>query len=212
LVAPVSGPVTAMMGWVSPATPARPEVVTALENERDRWKQLYQNLQQENADLRKKFEQYGKGFLPSELPVSQILRRVIGSSPEPGEQITVRVWKEDGVERNTVATTEGVQLVGRVISATGLTCSVRLITGMSAGSIECVIMLSDEQQGPRCRSLSPIAGGRLQGRVRAESSQNPPRSGTWRGSTTRPGPGALRCSWWAGCRSASRWNRRGGIW
>jgi cell shape-determining protein MreC len=151
--------------------------VRAIEIERDRWKGLYQNAMAEADDLRKKLEQFGKGAMYAELPVRQILRRVIGTPAEPGGQILVRAGTRDGVEVNSVATAEGVHLVGRVVSVGPRTCIIKLITDKSSGPIDGVIMTPDEARGPKARQLHPVGGGLLQTRVRLEGNEKPPEVG-----------------------------------
>ena len=55
---------------------------------------------------------------------------------------------------NSVATAEGVHLVGRVVSVGPRTCIVKLITDKSAGPIDGVIMSGDDVRGPKAAASS----------------------------------------------------------
>jgi len=178
LIAPVEQPVHSLAGWLRPRRDARPEDVVKLEREIDLWKQRFLRLSAEHDELKDKVEkQFGAGALYSELPPKQMLRPVIGLSSDPGGQLTIRAGTRDGVELNAIATTEGVQLVGKVVKVASRICFVRLITDLSAGSIDGVIMSSDTVLGPACKALHPVTGRKLQGRVRIEGNQAPPAIG-----------------------------------
>jgi hypothetical protein len=180
VIAPVKGPAWALVNWLSPTEVAKPEAIKLLENDRDRWKWLYQQKADEFDDWVRKIEkQIGKGAIYSDLPVKPLLRRVIGPASEGGGLIQVRAGSRDGVDTSAVATTDGVQLVGKVASVANRTCSVRLITDMSAGLIDGYIMTSDLERGPVCKGLAPVGGQKLQTRVRVdtERKQKPPEIG-----------------------------------
>ena len=81
------------------------------------------------------------------------------------------------MDTTAVATTEGVQLVGKVVRVGLRLSTIRLLTDVSAGPIDGVIMNSDETRGPVCRPLSPVGGRKLQARVRIESGQKIPEVG-----------------------------------
>src|SRR5204863_1485684 len=108
----------------------------------------------------------------------QLLRQVIGAGAEPFGQITVRAGKRDGVEMNTVATTVGVQPVGRVVRVSSRQCDIRLINEVSSSNVKLkgVIMLSDSARGPVCL-LSAVTDGKLQGVVGAEAGDKAPAVG-----------------------------------
>lgn len=177
LITPVSGPVYQVVRWFSPAEPAKSEAVTVLERDRDRWKGMYLNKLVEIEDLKRKLDQFGKGAMYSDLPLAQILRPVVGTSAEPGGQIIVRAGARDGVEVNSIATTEGVQIVGKVTAVGPRTSTVRLISEKSAGRIDGVIMTADEVRGPKALKLQPLGGGLFQTRVRVEAGEKPPEQG-----------------------------------
>ena len=177
LVAPVTGPVHGSLRGLSPPAAPGGEALRAVEEERDRWRGLYYNAKNEADDLRAKLEQFGKGAMYADLPMEQILRRVIGTPAEPGGQLLIRAGHRDGVEVNSVATAEGVHLVGRVSSVGDRTCIVKLITDKSAGRIDGVIMTADGQRGPRAQKLAPVGGGLLQTRVRVETGEKMPEVG-----------------------------------
>ncbi len=177
VIAPVKGPVWALVNWVSPVEAPKPEAIRTLENERDKWKQLYAKARMDLDDVQKKFEQLSHGSLYPDLPIRQLPRPVIGFSTEGGGQLEVRAGTRDGVDLSAVATTESVQLVGKVVRAATRSCWVRLITDSSGGTIDGVIMSGDEVRGPRCQNLFPVAGRKLQARVRVEKGQTPPEAG-----------------------------------
>ena len=86
----MTSPIYQGLRWLSPPAAASSEAVRAIEQERDRWKGMYLNSLADAEDLRKKLDQFGKGAMYADLPMRQILRRVIGSSAEPGGQILIR--------------------------------------------------------------------------------------------------------------------------
>jgi hypothetical protein len=184
LTAPVSSPAHSLVRLVMPRPGGVSEEVAALQADRDKWKQLFYQAFAENQRLRDQFDRINKGFLPSDQPVATLLRPVIGTSAEPGGQIKVRLERKDGVEVNTVATTPGVQLVGRVIEVGPRLCWVRLINDRSAGKIGGVIMAIDSEpgtgtgvpRGPKCL-LSPVTNGLLQGYVAVGSGERTPARG-----------------------------------
>jgi cell shape-determining protein MreC len=70
-----------------------------------------------------------------------------------------------------------VQLVGKVIRVGPRTSFVRLLTDLTAGTIDGRIMSSAETPGPICKHLSPVGGRKLQARVRVEKDQTAPEEG-----------------------------------
>lgn len=178
IVAPVSGPVLRVAGWVAPAVPAQPEAVALLERERDRWKQMYLDLRGEHDTWVARIEkQIGSGVVYSPLPWKPLLRPVIGVSAEPGGQLEVRAGTREGVEQNTIATTDGVQLVGSVVRVGGRSCTVRLITDRATGPLTVTVMDTDDKPGPVVHALSQISGGRFQGRLRIDAGKTAPQAG-----------------------------------
>jgi hypothetical protein len=178
VVAPVKGPVWAVVNWVSPAEAPKPEAIRALENERDRWKWMYNHLLEDHENWVRKIEQqYGKDTLYNDVGVKKLLRPVIGPSTDTGSQLEVRAGAKDGLDTTAVATTVGVQLVGKVVRVGPRTSTVRLLTDPTSGTIDGRIVASDETPGPMCKGLFPVAGRKLQTRVRVETHQAEPAEG-----------------------------------
>lgn len=172
LIGPVTAPVYRFVRAITPEPGAPSEEVALLRNEIERWKALYHNAIHERDDWRQKFETLSRGSVFAEPPQAQILRPVIGGSSEPGRQIQVRAGGREGVEVNTVATTVGVQIVGRVVEVDPRLSWVRLITDRAAGPIGGVIMLDETTRGPICQ-LAPVRGGVLEGYVSGAAAQQP---------------------------------------
>ncbi len=169
VIAPVKGPVWSLVNWIAPTETPKPEAIRVLEQDRDRWKQLYLHALSDHDDWVRKIEQmYGKGTLYADLPLRQLLRPVVGPSAEAGGQLEIRGGLRDGVALNTVVTTEGVQLVGKVVRVGPRTSYVRLLTDSTAGAIDGRIMTTDKDPGPLCKALYPVGGRMLQGRIRIE--------------------------------------------
>jgi cell shape-determining protein MreC len=173
LVGPVTAPVYKIVRWATPTAAPQSDEVAALQREVDRYKQLYLNTLREAEDDRRKYEALSKGAFYTPPPEAQLLRPVIGATAEPGGRITVRAGKRDGVEVNTVATTVGVQLVGRVIEVSSRICTVRLINDRATGGIKGRVMASDTVRGSPCL-LYPVTDGQLQGYVSVEGPDQPP--------------------------------------
>ena len=152
-VAPVSGPVYQGTRLVMHDTAARDD--SLIERERDHFKWLWLQEQRETERLRRLVEQLQKGQLLSESPAAQLVRPVVGSSSDGrGGTLDVRAGTGQGVGINDVATTEGVQIVGKVVGASAKLCTVRLITSQAAGGINGVVFTNDDKPGVKC-SLSP---------------------------------------------------------
>lgn len=165
-VAPVSGPVYRVTRWVLRDGGSRDDVLMAqIERDRDQFRTMWLQELKRNEDLRRDIEQIHPGALPNELPVSPLLRPVVGTSSEAGGgQLEVRAGSGEGVDLNVVATTRGVQLVGKVATVNSRTSWVRLITHPGAGQMSGVVMTAEDKPGWRCL-LSPFKGSRLQGLV-----------------------------------------------
>ncbi|GIK18530.1 MAG: hypothetical protein DYG93_13595 [Leptolyngbya sp. PLA2] len=167
VAAPVSQPLRALAAWVAPArTGGSPtEEIAELEQQRDHYATLYHRVRDENARLRELVRQLQGGIaLNPELPLRLYTASVVGASSDLSSPLlTVRAGRRHGVERNTVATVAGVQLLGRVDRAAERLCYVRPITAPEAGSIIGTVMVSDEG-GLLCR-LAPVGDGTLRGDV-----------------------------------------------
>jgi cell shape-determining protein MreC len=155
-VVPVSDPIQRVGALVLGTSEAPSSAVVAqLERERDHFKWMWHQQQRETERLQKTVEQLQKGQLLSELPVRQLVRPVVGSSSDGrGGELLVRAGASQGLAVNDVATTEGVQIVGKVVSTSAKLASVRLITSPAAGGITGLVFTSDDKPGVKC-SLSP---------------------------------------------------------
>jgi cell shape-determining protein MreC len=165
-IAPVEGPVYQTTRWLMGDSGRRDDVLVAeMERQRDQFKSLWLQEQQRNDELRRMMEQLQRGSMYSEYPVTQLVRPVIGSSSDgKGGQLEIRAGSSQGVEQNVVATTPGVQIVGKVVGVNARTCLVRLLTNASAGSVSGLVMTSDDHSGASC-ILYPFKNSLLQGQV-----------------------------------------------
>lgn len=173
LAGPVTAPIYRAVRWITPAPTAESEEITALRDEADRWKTLYLQAVRETDEAQRKLDALAKGAVLVPMPEAQLVRPVIGASAEPGGTIQVRAGARDGVEVNSVATTVGVQLVGRVIATASRICTVRLINDHATGRISGCVMISDSVRGSKCL-LSPVTNGLLQGLVSLGAGDKPP--------------------------------------
>lgn len=171
LVAPVSHPMATFGRWISPAArDADPEVVTRLNEERDRYRWLYEREVDENERLRDLIAELQQGqSLGLDPSVRQAYAPVIGRSSDLASGILrVRIGIENGAHRNAVATVRGSQLVGRLVRVGPGSSELRLLTDPAAGSVLGLIVTDDqnpgESNGLRC-SLKPTGTGTLEGRV-----------------------------------------------
>ncbi len=166
ITAPVTQPIYQSTAWLmgSPGT-ENTSALAAAQRERDQFRTLWLQEQSRVRELERTIVELQKGSLAAELPVQQLIRKVIGGSSDgSGGQIQIRTGTRDGTEVNTVVTTGGVQLVGKVVRVSSRVSEARLITDVKAGYIGGVIMLPGEVRGPRV-NLHPIGDGRLQGYV-----------------------------------------------
>jgi cell shape-determining protein MreC len=167
IIAPVTQPVTLATAWLlGPAEGSRASpVVAQLERERDQFRTLWLQEQSRSADLRRTIEEMNAGMGVNELRVTQIRRQVIGGTTDgSGGRLQVRAGAGEGVAVNDVATTSGVQLVGKVVETGGKTCWVRLITDRAAGGIGGITVNAKGERGA-ILALSPVSDGKLQGWV-----------------------------------------------
>lgn len=168
LVAPVSGPLHKVVGWLAPPGGGVRESseLHQLKQEAEEFHvQLLQALV-ENDRLRDQIKDLQRGReLDPDLTVQQITVPVIGSASDVAQgQLTLRAGSRQGVDLNTVATASGLQLVGRVVSTGSLTCTVAPITSRAAGTLRAVIMLDDSTNGLIC-TLAASSDGLLSGDV-----------------------------------------------
>lgn len=168
LVAPVSDPSARIARWLAPATPrsAQPEQIRRLEQEREELLRLYRVEREEVARLRGLIAdlQAGAALYP-EAKVRQLVAPVIASSSDRSSTVLrVRAGRASGVDRGAIATTAGVQLVGRVQDVAERLCDVFPITDPGTGSITGMILLDATSIGPTCL-LKPTGAGTLSGPV-----------------------------------------------
>jgi hypothetical protein len=170
LIAPASHPITMLARLVVPAQRARnddPQMV-ALELSLEEFRTLWYREQEENARLRRIIAEFERGATHPDLQLHQLLRPVIGGSSEgTGGVLVIRSGTGEGVEPNAVATTAGVQLVGRVVDADSRLSRVRLINNQRVREkIRGVVMTESGERGAICL-LTPLAKGDgvLQGQV-----------------------------------------------
>lgn len=167
LVAPVSHPSARLAQWLSPASPRRdvPEM-RRVEQERAELERLYRVERDEVARLRALIADLQAGVaLYPDPKLRQLVAPVIGASSDRSSSvIRVRAGRTSGVTRGSVATTSGVQLVGRVEDVGERVCSVTPITDAGAGQIGGVVMLDAATAGPSCL-LKPSGAGTLVGPV-----------------------------------------------
>lgn len=168
LVAPVSDPSARIARWIAPASPrsAQPEQVRRLEREKDELERLYRLERDEVARLRALITdlQSGASLYP-DAKVRQVVAPVIASSSDRSSTVLrVRAGRSSGVQRGAIATTAGVQLVGRVQDAAERICHVVPITDPGAGSLGGMILLDATSAGPTCL-LKPTGTGTLSGPV-----------------------------------------------
>ncbi|HYE60533.1 MAG TPA: rod shape-determining protein MreC [Phycisphaerales bacterium] len=180
LVAPVSHPLAGLSRWLSPADrgPPDPEAVRALEDTIEETKvQLYQALS-ENDRLRAMVKELQRGMaLDPDLRVLQITVPVIGSAGDMADpMLTVRAGRKQGVDRNTIATAHGLQLVGRVVDAGDRTATVAPITSKSSGGLSAVILLDESSASGLACTLLARGDGTLHGDVedRYDTATNQP--------------------------------------
>lgn len=168
LVAPVSDPSARIARWLAPAAPrsAQPEQIRRLEQEREELLRLYRVEREEVARLRGLIaDLQGGAALYPDAKVRQLVAPVIASSSDRSSTVLrVRAGRASGVDRGAIATTAGVQLVGRVQDVAERLCDVFPITDPGTGSITGMILLDATSVGPTCL-LKPTGLGTLSGPV-----------------------------------------------
>lgn len=172
VTAPVTQPIHQTTNWLMGSPGAMDQnALAAAQRERDHFRTLWLQEQSRVRDLEGTIVQLQKGALASEEPVAQLMRRVIGGSSDgSGGQLQIRSGTSDGTEVNTVVTTGGVQLVGKVVRVSSRISEARLITDLKSGKIGGVVMLPGEVRGPKVL-LNPVGEGRLQGLVEYSGAQ-----------------------------------------
>ncbi len=175
--APASHPVTTIAHWVAPPrknalSDDREEVV---RKELERTRQAYLRLQIENEQLRRLVKDLQRGFsLQGSSSVRPLARPVVGNPSDlSGGTLVVRAGKSDGVTTNTVATYDGMQLVGRVEKVTARFSEVKPITARHAGRLDAVVMIDADGQVMLPCSLTPDGKGALVGPVTVPDTPDP---------------------------------------
>jgi cell shape-determining protein MreC len=175
--APASHPVTILAHWVAPPrkdalSDDREEVV---RQELERTRQAYLRLQLENDQLRRLVTDLQRGFsVQGSSTVRPLARPVVGNPSDlSGGMLVVRAGKSDGVTTNTVATYDGMQLVGRVEKVTAKFSEVKPITARHAGRLDAVVMIDDNGEVMLPCSLTPDGKGALVGPVTVPDTPDP---------------------------------------
>ncbi len=163
LLYPVSDPVRAIAARLRPAAPRLDDAQTAhLKDEIEKFKELYYKALAIIDDKQRLIESLQQGAAIAEGPIRPLNASVIAiSSSGVGGVIQVRAGSKIGVERSTIASTSGVQLVGRVSEVGPRTCSVTLMTDKASGPIDGVILGEEGARLAQIRNLSPQRGQRL---------------------------------------------------
>ncbi len=144
------------------ATPDDP-LLAGLTEERDRFKTLYLQQRARAEELARQIAEFSKGAALSDLDVNFQAAPVIGSdSTAAGGLLQVKAGSNHGIARNAIATTAGVQLVGRVEDVAARTAWVRLLTDRETGPIAGIAVIDDDRS-VGCE-LIPV-GDRLKGQV-----------------------------------------------
>ncbi|MEK6701491.1 MAG: hypothetical protein AABZ53_04450 [Planctomycetota bacterium] len=151
-----------------PAAPkTTDEQASLMQEEIEGYKSLFLRERSENDRLRSLIQQLQSGLaLNPNLPVRLIAAPVIGTSSDLSSGVLrVRLLQGGRADNNTVATTTGLQLVGRVVSSTGPVCLLQPITSKSAGKLRVTIDAGKGQLLPLAANLQPTGDGRLKGDV-----------------------------------------------
>jgi cell shape-determining protein MreC len=168
VAAPVQKPMRSLVEWIKGTPREESEGAVEAEPLRQRIKELETQLLAAQARSETLERQLREITLSRELnpEVTQLVpARIIGGGADlSGGILKAKAGKDEGVEAGSVAVAGGVNLVGRVTRVEKLYSFILPITAKASGLIEGVIMLSDQQRGPRCQ-LGPAAGGLLRGRI-----------------------------------------------
>lgn len=165
--APISQPFAAVSRWAAPATRDRDdELVSLLRTELEAARSLMLRHENENKRLRDQIRELQHGIeLNPGLPVRQVMAPVYGTSADLSSGLLrVRAGTAQDVDENAVATTSGLQLVGRVVSAGARTSSILPITSPKAGPLRAMVMIDATANGLVC-TLTPQGDGTLRGPV-----------------------------------------------
>ena len=166
--APFSGPVRSLATWLGPSrTAPYDDKVRVLEEELERVKVELLRTQLENDRLRQTIKDLQSGIaLQGSSPVRQLEASVLGTSSDTDTgMLTVRAGAQQGLTTDAVALAPGLQLLGRVVSVSERTSSVRSIIAKSGEALTAMIMIQEGvADGLRC-TLTPVGDGTLRGPV-----------------------------------------------
>jgi cell shape-determining protein MreC len=166
LIAPVSGLVSSLTGWMSPPDGAdKTAEFRKLEDERNLFQAMYLQQREQVEALQKQLDEFRAHEQP--LGLRHLLARVIGSPSNPGSGVLiVKAGKRHGVEPRTVAVAGGSQVVGRVEEVSATTCSLVLLTTLSAGPVGGIVPAENtEDPALKMPHLYPTKDGTLSGLV-----------------------------------------------
>jgi len=167
LTAPITHPITQFTRWISPAATIENDPDTRLRIEdAERFRTLYLRTARENAELRARIRDLQSGVaLNPQRPVWLLGASVIGVSSNLRHTVLrIRRGTEVGIEPNTVATVNGVRLLGRVVRTERSLSEILPITDAGAQPILGRVILLEDGRGRRC-ALEPVGDGTLRGIV-----------------------------------------------
>ncbi len=168
VVVPVSGPLSTVSRWLSPASKSaeRSAEVQALEQQLSELRTRTLQLQRENDSLRKALGEIRVLMdLAPDSTVRQVYAPVVGAAGDAGAGLlTVKAGARHGVDANSIATGVGMQLVGRVTSVGDRTSTVLPITSGDEQLLAVVFVEGAGSEGLACR-LRPRGDGTLRGPV-----------------------------------------------
>lgn len=177
VIAPISHPISEASRWVAPGRidelSDEPEQVLRMELERTRQAMLREKA--ENDRLRAVIEDLQRGIaLGTGSAVRPLTTSVIGNPSDLSSgMLVIRAGSSKGVTTNgTVATYQGIQLVGRVERVMGATSYIRPITAKRAGRLDGLVMLVPDGSYSLACSLTPTGEGTLRGPVTEPDSPN----------------------------------------
>lgn len=169
LVMPASHPFAYVSRLVAPARPFRSsnDAVRILEDELEKFKQLYLSQQLENERQQRLLSEFRAGaVIAGAEPVRQVAATIIGASSDlSSSALRARAGGRLGVHVDAVAVAPGLQLVGRVIAVGGRTCEIQLITSKAAGPMRARVMLDEASGAGLDALLTPQGDGTLRGPV-----------------------------------------------
>lgn len=176
VVAPVSGPISALSGWLRPgrsgaAHDESPELAD-LRQQRDYYRGAYFRAEQENAQLRDTVRALQEGVAyGAPASVRRLEASRVGADPGSGT-IDVSRGRNHGVTLATVAVAVNApqHLVGRVSNTESMVSTVQLVTDrrISPRFVETLLIPEGETTpervaaAPRCQ-LEPVGDGTLTG-------------------------------------------------